>query len=74
MPSLKVTKWMGNIPIEGVCTACPDAQFRPSWAHHKPQKAVNEEKMRQAFDRHCRDVHGSEASHSGRFVDCTAIS
>jgi hypothetical protein len=28
-----------------------------SWAYHEPQKAVNEEKMKQAFDRHCREVH-----------------
>jgi hypothetical protein len=57
MPSLKVTKWLGDIPIGGEYTSCPDAQFKPSWAYHEPQKAVNEEKMKQAFDRHCREVH-----------------
>jgi hypothetical protein len=59
-PSLKVTKWLGNIPIEGVCTYCPDAQFRPSWNHHKPEKNAIEEKMKQAFDRHFREAHMRE--------------
>jgi len=59
MPSLKVTKWLGDIPIEGACTSCPDARFRPSWAYHTPQKDVNERKMKLAFDRHFEEVHVS---------------
>jgi len=57
MPFLKVTKWLGDIPVEGVCSSCPDAEFRPSWKDHRPQKDANEEKMKQAFDRHFREVH-----------------
>ena len=60
MPLLKVTKWLGDIPIEGVCTSCPDAQFRPNWNNHRPNKAQNEEKMKQAFGRHFREVHTNE--------------
>ena len=64
MPFLRVTKWLGDIPIEGVCTSCPDAQFRPSWNNRRPNKAQNEEKMKQAFGRHCREVHAEEVEPS----------
>jgi ribosome-binding protein aMBF1 (putative translation factor) len=60
MASLKVTKWLGDIPVEGVCTSCPDAQFRPSWNNHRPNKAQIEEKMKQAFGRHSREAHTHE--------------
>jgi hypothetical protein len=60
MPSLKVTKWLGDIPVEGACSSCPDVQFRPSWANRRPQKDLNEQKMKQAFDRHCVEVHVRE--------------
>jgi hypothetical protein len=59
-PSLKVTKWLGNIPVEGVCACCADAQFRPSWNHRRPDKTACEEKMKREFDRHFREVHTRE--------------
>jgi hypothetical protein len=65
MPSLRVTKWLGDIPVEGVCTSCPDAEFRPSWKNRRPNKSQNEEKMKQAFGRHFREVHTREDAGQG---------
>src|SRR5260370_32296367 len=37
-PSLRVTKWLGDIPVEGSCTSCPQVIFRAISTHHRPSK------------------------------------
>jgi hypothetical protein len=56
-PILRVKKWLGDIPVEGCCTLCPDTLFRASSAHHRPQKAEYTEKLQREFDRHVAEVH-----------------
>ena len=38
-PALRVTKWLGDIPIEGRCSMCPETLFHAASSHHRPQKA-----------------------------------
>lgn len=60
-PTLRVTKWLGDIPIEGSCTLCPTTLFRPAPVHHRPQKTEYTEMLQRAFDRHVADCHREEA-------------
>jgi hypothetical protein len=62
-PALRVTKWLGDIPIEGQCTNCPDSLFRVAAAHHRPQKAEYSEMLQRAFDFHVVECHGQEEPH-----------
>ena len=57
-PSLRVTRWLGEIPVEATCTSCPDAVFRVASTHHRPKKAEYQEWLQRAFDRHLLDAHG----------------
>jgi hypothetical protein len=58
--TLRVTKWLGDIPLEGSCTLCPAVLFRVASTHHRPQKAEYQEQLQRAFDRHVKDVHMPE--------------
>jgi len=35
-PTLRVTKWLGDIPVEAYCTACPTVAFRAQGSSHRP--------------------------------------
>jgi len=56
-PFLRVTKWLGDIPVEAICALCPDFVFRASSSHHRPNKIEYQEKLQQSFDRHVKDTH-----------------
>jgi hypothetical protein len=58
--ALRVTKWLGDIPVEACCTLCPSTLFRAASTHHRPQKAEYQEQLQRAFDRHVRDAHTGE--------------
>lgn len=58
-PFLRVTKWLGDIPVEAVCILCPDIVFHAASAHHRPNKAEYQEKLQLSFDRHVEDAHPS---------------
>lgn len=60
-PAMRVTKWLGDIPIEGCCTLCPDSHFRAASTHHRPLKAEYSDQLQRAFDRHIADCHGQLA-------------
>src|SRR5450631_4763819 len=60
-PMLRVTKWLGDIPVEGCCTLCPGSLFHAASGHHRPQKAEYTERLQRAFDRHVADCHQREA-------------
>jgi hypothetical protein len=59
-PALRVTKWLGDIPIEGCCTLCPETLFLAASTHHRPQKAEYTARLQQAFDRHVADSHSEK--------------
>jgi hypothetical protein len=59
-PALRVTKWLGDIPIEGCCTLCPETLFQAASPHHRPQKAAYTDRLQRAFDRHLADLHSEK--------------
>jgi hypothetical protein len=63
-PSLRITKWLGDIPIEGECTSCPEiGKF--GVRSTRPNKAEHQKQLQQAFDSHFKEVHLREdASHA----------
>jgi hypothetical protein len=61
-PTLRVTKWLGDIPIEGRCTLCPETLLHAASPHHRPQKAEYIERLQQVFDRHVADLHSEKAT------------
>jgi hypothetical protein len=56
-PSLRVTKWLGDIPVEGECTACPDVTFKVKPITHRPTREEYGKNLQQEFDRHFKHVH-----------------
>jgi hypothetical protein len=62
-PFLRVTKWLGDIPVEAECTSCPGDKFQAVSSHHRPNKAEYQEQLQRAFDRHCGEIHiGNETA------------
>jgi hypothetical protein len=60
-PSLHVTKWLGDIPVEAECTACPAAgKFHPTPTSHRPNREVYSQQLQRAFDHHFKTAHLSE--------------
>jgi hypothetical protein len=61
-PSLRVTKWLGDIPVEAECTACPEeSKFHAASDHQRPNKVDYQQKLQRAFDRHFFDRHSKDA-------------
>ena len=59
-PFLRVTKWLGTIPVEAECTACSDAKFQGQSLSHRPNLAEYQEALQRAFDHHVKAVHSVE--------------
>ncbi|MGA8538960.1 MAG: hypothetical protein WB566_05640, partial [Terriglobales bacterium] len=59
-PALEVTALHGLVPVEGVCTFCPDVKFRVT----KPPEILDVEEAKQSllrqFKRHFEQVHMRE--------------
>jgi len=64
-PFLHVTKWLGDIPVEAECTACPAAgKFRATSASHRPNREEYRKRLEQAFDHHLKTAHARDDSSS----------
>jgi hypothetical protein len=62
-PSLHVTKWLGDIPVEAECTACPAAgKFRATSASHRPNREEYRKQLERAFDHHLKSAHARDDS------------
>jgi hypothetical protein len=61
-PFIRVTKWIGDIPVEAVCTACTGVHFRAESASHRPQREEYQKSLQSQFDAHFKSVHMSEES------------
>jgi hypothetical protein len=60
-PFLRVTRWLGDIPVEAECMCCPgESKFLAAFDHHRPDKADYQDKLQRAFARHCEDFHAGE--------------
>lgn len=56
-PSLRVSKWMGTIPVEGECTACAGVRFNVRPTSHRPNRLEYEKSLQSAFGAHYKNVH-----------------
>ncbi len=56
-PFLRVTKWLGTIPVEAECTACAEAKFQVRSASHRPSQEEYQQALQREFDHHVKTVH-----------------
>jgi hypothetical protein len=63
-PFLRVTKWLGDIPVEAQCRACPDVNFRVHSTNARPNREEYAQALQRQFDDHVKSVHSSSA-HQG---------
>ncbi len=63
-PSLHVTKWLGDIPVEIECTSCLEWRFRATSTSHRPNREEYSQQLQRAFDQHFKIVHQSSVHHS----------
>jgi hypothetical protein len=56
-PSLRVSKWMGDIPVEGECTACAGVRFNVRPVSHRPNREEYQKSLQSAFGAHLKNVH-----------------
>jgi hypothetical protein len=61
-PSLRVSKWMGEIPVEAACTACPNVTFRANSGSHRPSRQEYQESLQRQFDAHYKSIHAEQGS------------
>jgi hypothetical protein len=61
-PFLRVTKWLGTIPVEAECTACTDAKFQVRASSHRPTVAEYQKALQSQFDQHVKAVHSHQAA------------
>jgi hypothetical protein len=59
-PSVRVTKWLGDIPVEGACTSCASVRFQIKPLTHRPNREEYRVILQRAFDQHFRHVHVRE--------------
>jgi hypothetical protein len=56
-PTLRVTKWLGDIPVEASCTFCAGVSFRAQGSTHRPNREEYQKSLQLQFDEHCKQAH-----------------
>jgi hypothetical protein len=56
-PTLRVTKWLGDIPVEAKCTQCSAVSFKALGSSHRPNLEEYQKSLQTQFDVHCKQVH-----------------
>jgi hypothetical protein len=56
-PAIRVTKWLGDIPVEAGCSMCPGVVFRAQGSGHRPNREEYQRSLQQQFDEHCKAMH-----------------
>jgi len=56
-PSLRVTKWLGDIPVTGECTSCAGVRFDAKSNSHRPTRQEYQQSLQRQFDAHLKQVH-----------------
>ena len=65
-PFLRVTKWLGDIPVEASCRACGDEPvFRVTPMSHRPNREEYANQLQRAFDQHCKTAHADNVHRAG---------
>jgi hypothetical protein len=56
-PTIRVKKWLNDIPVEAYCTACPSVCFKAHSSGHRPNREEYQKSLHAQFDEHCKAVH-----------------
>jgi hypothetical protein len=64
-PTLRVTKWLADIPVEASCTFCTSVSFRASsraqGSSHRPNREEYQKSLQAQFEEHCRLAHSEQS-------------
>ena len=60
-PTIRVTKWLSDIPVEATCGACPNVSFKAQGSSHRPNREEYQRSLQSQFDAHCKANHGQQA-------------
>jgi hypothetical protein len=63
-PFLRVTKWLGDIPVEAVCTSCTEVKFQVRPTSHRPSREEYQKALQREFDHHLKTIHQRDAAGS----------
>jgi hypothetical protein len=61
-PTIRVTKWLSEIPVEAYCTACPTVLFKAEGSSHRHNREEYTRSLQTQFDEHCRMAHSRKCS------------
>lgn len=61
-PVIRVTKWLGDIPVEAVCSSCSNVSFRAQGSSHRPNRQEYQMSLQSQFDAHCKSEHSQQAA------------
>jgi hypothetical protein len=61
-PVLRVTKWLGDIPVEANCSSCSNVSFRAKGSDHRPRREEYQQSLQGQFDEHLRLVHQGQGA------------
>jgi hypothetical protein len=56
-PVIRVTKWLGDIPVEASCSACVGVELKAKGASHRPNREEYQRSLQSQFDEHVRLAH-----------------
>ena len=56
-PTLRVTKWLSDIPVEAYCSACSGVTFRAKGSGHRPNREEYQHSLQEQFDAHLSAAH-----------------
>ena len=59
-PTIRVTKWLSDIPVEASCSACSGVVFKAKGSGHRPNREEYQKSIQAQFDAHCKAVHSQE--------------
>lgn len=56
-PTVRVTKWLQDIPVEATCSLCTNVSFRAAAQRHKPNREEYQRSLQAQFDEHVKLAH-----------------
>jgi len=62
---LRVSKWMGDIPVEGECASCVAVRFQVKPISHRPNREEYRRSLQSQFDAHVKNVHTDQEGGRG---------
>jgi hypothetical protein len=60
-PCLRVIKWLGDIPVEGNCTSCPEVTFKVTATARRPDRDEYQKALTRGFEHHLKQVHSRDS-------------